>query len=78
MHLQYLSLLRANPNFRRLWMAQLISEIGDWFYSLAVYDLLFQLTHSGKAVSLAIIIQTLPWFFMTPLAGHLVDRFPRR
>jgi MFS family permease len=78
MHLQYFSLLRANPNFRRLWMAQLISEIGDWFYSLAVYDLLLQLTHSGKAVSLAIIIQTLPWFFMTPLAGHLVDRLPRR
>jgi predicted MFS family arabinose efflux permease len=29
-------------------------------------------------VSYAIIIQLLPWFFMTPLAGFLVDRFPRR
>ena len=65
MHLRYFALLRSNANFRRLWMAQLISEIGDWFYSLAVYDLLLLTTHSAKAVSWAIIIQTLPWFFMT-------------
>ena len=77
-HLRYFSLLRENPNFRRLWLAQLISEIGDWFYSLAVYDLLLKKTHSGGAVGLAIIIQTLPWFLMTPLAGHVADRFPRR
>jgi predicted MFS family arabinose efflux permease len=78
MHLRYLGLLRTNRNFRRLWAAQLISEIGDWFYSLAVYDLLLQLTGSSKAVSWAIIIQTLPWFLMTPLAGPIVDRLPRR
>ncbi len=77
-HLRYFTLLRSNANFRRLWIAQLISEIGDWFYSLAVYDLLLQVTGSGKAVGWAIIIQTLPWFFMTPLAGHLADRFSRR
>jgi predicted MFS family arabinose efflux permease len=78
MHLQYFALLRRNANFRRLWMAQLISEIGDWFYSLAVYDLLLLTTHTAKAVSWAIIIQTLPWFFLTPLAGHVVDHFSRR
>lgn len=78
LHLRYFSLLRRNTNFRRLWLAQLISEVGDWFYSLAVYDLLLKTTHSGKAVGWAIIIQLLPWFFMTPLAGALADRFPRR
>ncbi len=77
-HLRYFSLLRSNPRFRRLWLAQLISEIGDWFYSLAVYDLLLALTNSGKAVAWSIIIQTLPWFLMTPLAGHIADRFSRR
>jgi predicted MFS family arabinose efflux permease len=77
-HLRYFSLLRDNPNFRRLWLAQLISETGDWFYSLAVYDLILGMTHSGKAVAWAIIIQTLPWFLLTPLAGHIADRFSRR
>jgi len=78
MHLRYFNLLRRNRNFRRLWLAQLISEIGDWFYSLAVYDLLLETTNSGQAVGWAIIIQLLPWFFMTPLAGYLADRFRRR
>ena len=40
----YASLLRGNRNFRRLWMAQIVSEVGDWFYSLAIYTLLLQLT----------------------------------
>ncbi len=78
MHLRYLSLLRSNANFRRLWLAQLISEVGDWFYSLAIYDLLLATTHRGAAVGWAIIIETLPWFFMTPFAGYVTDRFPRR
>jgi MFS family permease len=78
MRSRYFGLLRANRNFRRVWLAQLISEIGDWFYSLAVYDLLLQLTSSSEAVSWAIILQTLPWFLMTPLAGPIVDRFSRR
>lgn len=78
LHIRYFLLLRRNPNFRRLWLAQLISELGDWFYSLAVYDLLLHKTHSGEAVGWAIIIQTLPWFLMTPLAGYIADRFPRR
>lgn len=78
LHLRYFALLRRNRNFRSLWSAQLISEIGDWFYSLAVYDLLLELTHRGQAVSWAIIIQTLPWFFMTPAAGPIVDHFRRR
>jgi len=78
MHLRYLLLLRSNTNFRRLWLAQLISEMGDWFYSVAIYDLLLARTHRGSAVGWAIIIETLPWFLMTPLAGYVTDRFPRR
>ena len=78
MHLRYFGLLRDNPRFRCVWLAQVTSEMGDWFYSLAVYDLILELTGSGQAVSYAIIIQLLPWFFMTPLAGFLADRFSRR
>lgn len=78
LHLRYFSLLRSNADFRRLWTAQLVSEVGDWFYSLAVYDLILELTQSGKAVGWAIIIQMLPWFFMTPVSGALADRFSRR
>ncbi|MGA7513994.1 MAG: hypothetical protein WBW46_13945, partial [Candidatus Sulfotelmatobacter sp.] len=47
----YLQLVRGNRNFRRLWMAQIVSEIGDWFYTLSIYTLLLQLT--GRASSVA-------------------------
>ena len=47
----YLRLVRGNANFRRLWLAQIVSENGDWFYTLAIYSLLLDLT--GKASSVA-------------------------
>ena len=76
--IRYLRLVKSNPNFRRLWSAQLISGIGDSFYTLALYDLLYQLTGSGKVLGWAIILQSLPWFVMTPVAGLITDRFSRR
>ena len=36
MHLRNLELVRSNHNFRRLWLAQLISEIGDWVFEQAI------------------------------------------
>ena len=47
----YSRILRDNRNFRLLWLAQIVSELGDWFYSLAVYSMLLQFT--GKAESIA-------------------------
>ena len=42
----YLALLRSNRNFRLLWFAQIVSELGDWFYTLAVYNLLQDAGHA--------------------------------
>jgi len=42
----YWRLVRLNTNFRRLWLAQIVSEIGDWFYALAIYSLLLELTRT--------------------------------
>jgi len=39
----YFRLLRGNRNFRLLWSAQVVSELGDWFYTLAIYSLLLDL-----------------------------------
>src|ERR1019366_2067122 len=51
----YLTLLRRNRNYRLLWAAQIVSELGDWFYTLAVYNLLLDLTGSkAQAVGLAV------------------------
>src|SRR5690349_21136246 len=74
----YAHLLRRNRNFRRLWMAQIVSEIGDWFYSLAIYSLLLQLTGRASSVALALVLQVLPQTFVGPTAGVINDRIRRK
>lgn len=74
----YLRLLRGNGNFRRLWYAQVVSEIGDWFYSLAIYNLLLQLTGRASSVALALVLQVIPQTVIGPTAGVVNDRLRRK
>jgi len=74
----YLRLLRLNHNFRRLWLAQIVSEIGDWFYTLAIYSLLLQLTGRASSVALALVLQVLPQTLIGPAAGVINDRVRRK
>src|ERR1700739_4954637 len=74
----YARLLRRNRNFRRLWSAQIVSEIGDWFYTLAIYTLLLQLTGHASSVALALVLQVLPQTLVGPTAGVVNDRLKRR
>lgn len=74
----YYALLRRNANFRRLWLAQLISGTGDWFYSVAIYDMLLTLTGSAEVMALAAVLQILPMFIAGPTAGAVNDRVSRR
>ena len=76
--ISYGRLLRGNSNFRRLWSAQVVSEIGDWFYTLAIYNLLFQLTGRASSVALALVLQVLPRTLIGPLAGVINDRLRRK
>ncbi|HWB99481.1 MAG TPA: MFS transporter, partial [Bryobacteraceae bacterium] len=75
----YWSLVRENRNFRRLWTAQIVSEIGDWFYALAIYSLLLELTGSSAAsVGLAVVLQVLPQTLAGPTSGVVNDRISRK
>jgi predicted MFS family arabinose efflux permease len=74
----YLRLVGGNQNFRRLWGAQVVSEIGDWFYTLAIYNLLLQLTGRAGSVALALVLQVLPQTLIGPTAGVVNDRLRRK
>ncbi len=74
----YWRLLRSNRNFRLLWIAQIVSELGDWFYSVAIFSFLLQLTGSAQMVAFAFLMQVLPQVFMAPTAGVINDRISRR
>ncbi|HKT87517.1 MAG TPA: MFS transporter [Candidatus Sulfotelmatobacter sp.] len=74
----YVQLIGANRNFRRLWLAQIVSEIGDWFYTLSIYTLLLQLTGHAGSVALALVLQVIPQTFAGPTAGVVNDRLKRK
>jgi MFS family permease len=74
----YVRLLRDNRDFRLLYFGTLISLGGDWFLTVALLDLVLQLTGSAMLASLMLLCQTLPIFIFTPLAGHVIDRVDRR
>lgn len=57
---------------------QAISQLGDWFNSVAVFALLLDLTGSATAVAWMMILQFLPMAIVGPVAGVVVDRVDRR
>jgi MFS family permease len=74
----YRRLVRDNPNFRRIWLAQIVSEAGDWFYSLAIYTLLLEITGAATSIAIALVFQVLPQTFAGPATGLVNDRLSRK
>lgn len=74
----YLGLFRRNPDFSRLFAAQVVKFCGDWFLTVALLGLVLDLTGSGTLAALLVVCQTLPAFLLAPYAGTIVDRVDRR
>ena len=74
----YLELLKRNRDFRYLWLGQIVSQLGDWFNTIALFALLWRLTGSESAIGLLMVARFLPTVFMGSLAGVVADRFNRR
>jgi MFS family permease len=74
----YLELLRSNRGFRFLWFGQVVSQMGDWFDTIAVYTIALTLTGSPRSVALIMVARFLPSVVMGPLSGVVADRFSRR
>jgi len=74
----YLDLVRNNPNYRRLWLAQIIANFGDWFGILAIYALIQEYSGSELLLGLIIVVKMLSLASFSPIAGYFTDRFNRR
>ncbi len=55
----YFELIRGNPNYRRLWLGDVASNLGDWFNTIAIYTLVERLTGSPLALGLVFITPVL-------------------
>ena len=66
------------PDFRRVFVAQGISDIGDGMTHLALFLLVLDLTGSTAAIALMSILVALPPVTMGLFAGAWADRLDRR
>src|SRR5688572_4334878 len=77
--LTYTQLLRRNRSFRRLWIGQVISELGNWFNFIAVLGLVRVVSNAAPEVTtIVLIVRLVPFTLFAPLAGAFVDRWSRR
>ncbi|MDR9419772.1 MFS transporter [Gracilimonas sp.] len=74
----YLKLIKENHDFRRLWLAQSVSNFGDWFGLLALYAIIARYSDSEFLLGLIIVVKMLSLAFFSPIAGYFADRFNRR
>lgn len=75
------------PSFRRalghrpfflLWLAQLLSQSGDFVFDVALVWLVLESTGSAFAVGLVVTASLVPAVLLGPFLGVYVDRWPRR
>ena len=67
-----------NRSFTRLWLAQLVSTIGDAFTMIAAGIYIFRLTGSTLQVGLMLIATSVPTMLLGLFAGVFVDRYDRK
>jgi len=75
---EYTELIRDNPDFRNLWLGQIVSLLGDWFNLIGSAALIAALTGSGLAISGLFVVRMLAPFLISPVAGVVSDRYDRR
>jgi len=68
----------ANRPFLFVWVAQLISQSGDFIFEVALLWLVLAITGSAFAVGLVVTGTILPAVLLGPILGVYVDRWNRR
>ncbi|HZA51964.1 MAG TPA: MFS transporter, partial [Myxococcaceae bacterium] len=72
------SLLRRNADYRRLFLATVVSFMGDWFAFVAVSGFVTESTGRGGLAAVVYAASVLPVFALSPIAGVVADRVDRR
>lgn len=68
-----------NPNYRRYLAGSLVSNTGTWMQRVAQDWLVLQLPgNSGSELGITTGLQFLPILLLSPYAGVVADRFPKR
>lgn len=72
--------LFGSHSFFRLWLAQVVSSLGDWLGFVAVAAIAARLGGSSPEAAVGVVLSArlIPGFFLAPAAGVFVDRWDRK
>lgn len=73
-----LKALWSNVDFRRLWIGQSVSSIGDWVATFALLALVWERSKSAAAVAGLLVLRIIPSAFSGAVATWISDRWDRR
>jgi MFS family permease len=71
------TLLFRYPDYGKLWFGNVVSSFGDQAGWIALVWLLLHMTKSASAIGWVTLLYQLPSVLTSPIAGVLLDRFPR-
>ncbi|PXY76966.1 MAG: MFS transporter, partial [Methanobacteriota archaeon] len=74
----FIELLRVNSTFRKYWVGNSISMLGEWFNTVALFVLIDQLTGSELALGLLFVLRMFSLALPQIFTGMLADRFSRK
>ena len=70
----YLELVRNNPDYRRFWLATVVSMFGQWFNLIAMFVLIYRYTGSELLIGLLLTIRMASFALFQPFIGLLADK----
>ena len=59
-------------------IGRFISTFGNWFASMAIPFIIYDLTGSAMAVSVSFLLETLPVILLSPLISRQIDNYSRK
>ena len=74
----YVEFFFSNAKFRRLWAASVISLLGEWFNTIALFFLILEYSGSEFLLGILFSVRMALFAISQPVNGLLADRFSRK
>ncbi|MGB1827744.1 MAG: MFS transporter, partial [Candidatus Poseidoniaceae archaeon] len=74
----YIEFFSSNAKYRRLWAASVISLLGEWFNTIALFFLILEYSGSEFLLGILFSVRMILFGISQPINGLLADRLNRK